>query len=160
MSHPSLGRPPSDASAGFPAAAAAIRGSAAELADRSLEIAIGVDPTLRDRYDEVGLRRLLRDAKMMIDRIALSLATGEPELTRTWAEAVAPMYRRRSVAMDDLVALAEGARRAMAASLAPRELGVLDASIDQAIATFRWHRRLAGDARKRNRLLAFLYKGA
>jgi hypothetical protein len=25
---------------------------------------------------------------------------------------------------------------------------------------FRWHRRIAGDARKRNRLLAAIYKGA
>ena len=160
MSHPSLGRPPSDASAGFPEAAATIRRSAGRLAARALEIAIADDPTLRRRYDEAGLRRLLHDAEVMIDRIALSLATVEPELTRTWADAVAPIYRRRSVPMDDLVALAEGARRAMAAALAPGELGVVDASVDAAIATFRWHRRLAGDARKRNRLLALLYKGA
>ena len=31
--------------------------------------------------------------------------------------------------------------------------------IDEAIAVFRWYRRLAGDARKRNPILAALYKG-
>jgi hypothetical protein len=36
----------------------------------------------------------------------------------------------------------------------------VDAAIDEAIKVFRWHRRLGGDARKRNALLSFLYKGA
>jgi hypothetical protein len=36
----------------------------------------------------------------------------------------------------------------------------LDAAIDEAITVFKWHRRLAGDARKRHPLLAFIYKGA
>ena len=39
-------------------------------------------------------------------------------------------------------------------------MAALDAAIDAAIAVFKWHRRLAGDARKRNPLLAFIYKGA
>ena len=34
-----------------------------------------------------------------------------------------------------------------------------DAPIDEAIAQFKWHRRLAGDARKRNAFLQFIYKG-
>ena len=33
------------------------------------------------------------------------------------------------------------------------------AAIDEAIAAYKWHRRLAGDARKRNALLQFIYKG-
>jgi hypothetical protein len=28
------------------------------------------------------------------------------------------------------------------------------------VAALRWHRRLAGDARKRNPVIAFIYKGA
>ena len=35
-----------------------------------------------------------------------------------------------------------------------------DAALDEAIAVFSWHRRLAGDARKRNPILAAIYKGA
>ncbi len=34
-----------------------------------------------------------------------------------------------------------------------------DATLDAAIKVYRWHRRLAGDARKRNALLQLLYKG-
>ena len=36
----------------------------------------------------------------------------------------------------------------------------MHAAIDAAIAVFKWNRRIAGDARKRNKLLQFLYKGA
>ena len=36
----------------------------------------------------------------------------------------------------------------------------MHAAIDAGIAQFRWNRRIAGDARKRNRLLEFIYKGA
>jgi hypothetical protein len=31
--------------------------------------------------------------------------------------------------------------------------------LDEAIAVYRWHRRIAGDARKRNALLQLIYKG-
>ena len=34
------------------------------------------------------------------------------------------------------------------------------AATDAAIAVFKWHRRLAGDARKRNPVIRFIYKGA
>ena len=36
---------------------------------------------------------------------------------------------------------------------------VSPAALDAAIAVFKWHRRLAGDARKRNALLQLIYKG-
>ena len=51
--------------------------------------------------------------------------------------------------MDDLVALCEGLRAAFPSVLAPGELPVAGAALDAAIAVYRWHRRLAGDARKR-----------
>jgi hypothetical protein len=41
-----------------------------------------------------------------------------------------------------------------------RALADAEAAIDDAIAQYRWHRRLAGDARKRNAFLQFIYKGA
>ena len=44
--------------------------------------------------------------------------------------------------------------------LAPAELAAASAALDQAIEAYRWHRRLAGDARKKNAFLQFLYKGA
>jgi hypothetical protein len=71
----------------------------------------------------------------------------------------APVYRRRRTPMDDLVALCEGLRVAFPSVLTPGELGVASESLDAAIAGYRWHRRLAGDARKKNALLQLLYKG-
>ena len=51
-------------------------------------------------------------------------------------------------------------RREWPAVLAPAERAPVDAALDAAIERFRWQRRIAGDARKRNRILQLLYKGA
>jgi hypothetical protein len=61
--------------------------------------------------------------------------------------------------MDDLIALCNGLRGALANALAPGELPVAGEALDEAVAVYKWHRRIAGDARKRNPLLQLLYKG-
>ena len=43
--------------------------------------------------------------------------------------------------------------------LAPGELPLASEALDEAIGRYRWHRRIAGDARKKNALLQLLYKG-
>jgi hypothetical protein len=48
---------------------------------------------------------------------------------------------------------------ALPAVISPKESVEADRAIDEAIAQYRWHRRLAGDARKRNAFLQLLYKG-
>jgi hypothetical protein len=58
-----------------------------------------------------------------------------------------------------MIALCNGLRTAFASVLAPGELPPASAALDEAIAVYRWHRRIAGDARKRNPILALLYKG-
>jgi len=160
VSHPSLGLPPRDLTAGSPEAAARMRSTAPRLAARALAVAMDADPTIRERYDEPGQRHLLRDAELLTERVALSLASGDPGPAAEYADMTAPVYRRRRVPMDDLVALCEGLRAALPGVLAPGELPSAGAALDGAIEVYRWHRRLAGDARKRNRLLQFLYKGA
>jgi hypothetical protein len=145
--------------AGFPAAADRIREAGARLGARALEVALQRDPTIRERLGETGLRALLRDTEVYVERIARSVASADPAQTREWADWVAPVYRRRRVPMDDLVTLSEGLRDALAAVLSPPEQVPADAALDAAIATFRWYRRIAGDARKRNPLLAAIYKG-
>ena len=145
--------------AGFAAAAERIRAARARIGTRALEVALQRDPSLRDRLGETGLRRLLRDTDVYAERIARAVASGDPGQVREWADWVAPVYRRRAVPMDDLVTLSEGMRSAVAAVLSPDEQVPADAALDEAIDTFRWYRRIAGDARKRNRLLAALYKG-
>ena len=73
---------------------------------------------------------------------------------------VAPVYRRRRVPLDDLIALCDGIRAVLPGVLTPDEQVPAGEALDEAIAVFKWHRRLAGDARKKNPILQFLYKGA
>lgn len=160
MSHPSLGLPPPDLAAGFPDAAERLRAARARVGARALEIAVDGDPTMRERYDEAGLRLLLRDAETFIERIALCVAGDDPHFAREWADWMAPVYRRRRVPMDDLVSLARGLSRAVSTVLSPEERRPAEAGIEAAIKVFRSYRRIAGDARKRNRILAAIYKGA
>ncbi|MBI2780190.1 MAG: hypothetical protein HYX55_00145 [Chloroflexi bacterium] len=160
MSHPSLGLPPLDLSAGDPAAAAALGSGGARLRARALAAALDIDPTLRDRHDDLVREALLADLQAFVDRLAVAVASGDPRAMATFADLVAVRYRKRKIAMDDVVTLCEGLRRAAAAAVQPDAQPAVDAAIDAGIAVFKWHRRLAGDARKRNPLLAFIYKGA
>ena len=45
-------------------------------------------------------------------------------------------------------------------AVTPDAMAAVDAALDATIKVLLWHRRLAGDARKRHPLLAFIYKGA
>ena len=160
MAHPSLGAPPPDLRAGHPAAAERLRAARGRIGARALEIALERDGSIMDRHGELGVRRLLRDTEPMIDRLAIALAANDVKAVAAWADWVAPLYRRRKVPMDDLVHLAEGLRLAAGSVLEPAELTVANEAIDEAIKVLRWNRRLAGDARRRNRILAAIYKGA
>ncbi len=122
-------------------------------------MAIDRDPTMRERYDEIGLRERLRDAELLAERIATSVAEDHPDVAGEYADWTSPVYRRKRVPLDDLINLCEGLRAAIASAVPPRMAAAADAPIDQAIAQFKWHRRLAGDARKRNAFLQFIYKG-
>lgn len=118
------------------------------------------DPSMAARHDEAGLRHLLRDASLLAERIASCLATGDPDSARGYAEWTAVVYRRRGMPMDDVIGLCEGLRGALPMILAPAEMAAAGEALDGAIAVYRWHRRIAGDARQKNALLQFLYKGA
>ena len=151
--------PPPDRTAGYPDAAARIRVDQARLAARALRVAMDADPTIETRYDEAGLRHLLRDVELLAERVAYCVEAGDPRPAHDYAEWTAPVYRRRRVPMDDLVALCDGLRAVFPSVLAPAELGSASEALDAAIKAYRWHRRIAGDARRRNPILAFLYKG-
>ena len=160
MSHPSLGLPPRDLTAGYPADAAAIRAASKRLAARSLERAIDDDPEFRARYSDLALRELLADTESLADYLATSVASNDPTVLGSLAEQLAPRYRKRSVPLDDVIALCEGLRIGAATAASPAARPAVDAAVDAAVAALRWHRRIAGDARKRNPFIAFIYKGA
>lgn len=126
---------------------------------RALAVAVERDPTLRERNDEAGLRGRLRDAELLADRLATCVAADDPTPLREYADWTSPVYRRKRVPLDDLIHLCEGLRSALPIALAPGELGPANTALDAAVAQYRWHRRLAGDARKRNALLQLIYKG-
>jgi len=136
-----------------------IEAAVPRLAAQALEVALDLDPTLRERNDETGLRARLHDAELLAERLALAVGIDDPAPLREYAKQVVPVYRRKRVPLDDLIRLCEGLRAALPSVLAAEELAPADAGLDGAIAVFRWHRRLAGDARKKNAFLQFLYKG-
>jgi hypothetical protein len=159
VSHPSLGNPPRSLRAGFPDAAARLRTSRAALAVRALEVAVDADPTMRTRYDEAGLRNLLRDAEVHVDRLALCVAGDDSYWLGHFADQAATVFRRRRVGMDDVVRLMEGLRAAARGVLTEDEMVPADAAIDEAVKVYRWYRRLSGDARRKNPILDAIYKG-
>lgn len=119
-----------------------------------------LDPTFADRHDELVRTALLSDLEAFVDRLTVAVGSGDPRAMASFADLVAVRYRKRRISMDDLVTLSEGLRRASAAVVEPAAQPAIDAAIDASNAVFRWHRRLAGDARKRHPLLNFIYKGA
>ena len=147
-------------SAGDRAAAAAIRSAGSRLSARALAAALDIDPTMKDRHDDLVREALLSDLQAFVDRLVVAVSSGDPRAMATFADLVAVRYRKRKVSMDDVVTLCEGLRRAACSVVDPSAQPGIDAAIDEAIAVFKWHRRLAGDARKRHPLLAFIYKGA
>jgi hypothetical protein len=160
VSHPSLGQPPRSLHAGFPEAAARLRSERGRLAARALEVAVDGDPTMHTRHTETSLRNLLKDAEVFIDRLALCVAGNDSHWLKEFADMSAPVFRRREVPLDDVIRLLEGIRAGARGVLSEAETVPADAALDEAVAVFRWYRRLAGDARKKNRLIAAIYKGA
>jgi hypothetical protein len=159
VSHPSLGLPPHSLLAGFPDAAARLRAARAPLAARALEVAVDADPTMRDRYDDLGLRNLLRDAEVHVDRLALCVAGNDSHWLGQFADMTATVFRRRGVPMDDVVRLMEGLRAASRGVLSADEQVPAEAALDEAVRVYRWYRRLSGDARKKNALVERIYRG-
>ena len=159
MSHPSLGLPPRSLQVGFPDAAARLRADRVRLAARALEIAADADPTLTARHDEAGLRNLLRDAEILVDRLALCVAGNDPHWLGEFAEQTVVPFRRRGVQMDDVIGLCEGIRSAARGVLDAEAMVPATVALDAAVKSYSWHRRLSGDGHKRNRLSETLYRG-
>jgi hypothetical protein len=129
------------------------------LASRALEIAADADPTMTSRYDEAGLRNLLRDAEVFVDRLALCVAADDPYFLEQFADQTATIFRRRHVGIDDVTRILEGLRSASRGILSPQEAAAADRGIDGGVQVYEWYRQIAGDARKKNPILQALYKG-
>lgn len=159
MSHPSLGLPPADPTAGRPAAAARLRRQRTTLADLALRSAVAADPTLETRYDAVVLRTLLRDYDRHIEQFALALETGEDRFVTDWAEWITPIYRRRRIPARDQRTLVAALRSAAAAVLAPDDAADVGELVAAWFRTLHFNQRLPGDHRG-NPVARFIFKGA
>lgn len=157
--HPNLGLAPIDLTAGYPAAAEKLRDNASRISAAALEAAAEADPTIRTRYDQVGLRRLLRDGELLVARLATCLASGEDGLLVEYAEWIGPICRRRGVPLGDMSALCAGIRGALEPDLTADEFAAAGRALDAAAARFKRNGRLAGDGHKRNSLLKWMYRG-
>ena len=160
MSHPLHGARPLDTSAGFPEAAAQISARWSEVADRGIIAAVEHNPELRDRVGDLGLRHLLRDAEVVLQKLCESLSVGSVAPLRNFTEHATATWRRRRISMDDVTDLYEGLRVAVASTITGEAAAFADSALTEGIAVLKWHRRLGGDERKRNRILKAIYKGA
>jgi hypothetical protein len=158
MSHPALGLPPADATAGRPDVAARLRG-AARLPVTALEAACRIDETLAERHDALMQRRLLRDYEQHIEQLARAIETAEDRFVVAWGESLVPIYRRRHVRMNDVVTLLRGLEEAAVALGPSADAPVIREPIDAWVERMRHHRRLPGD-HQGNKAVRFIWKGA
>jgi HPt (histidine-containing phosphotransfer) domain-containing protein len=158
MSHPALGLPPSDATAGHPEVAARLR-AADRLAVMALDAAYRIDGSLPERYDELMQRRLLRDYDRHIEQLARAIETGEDHFVVMYGETLVPAYRRRHVRMNDVVSLLQGLAEAAVAIGPSADAEIIRAPMDAWVERMRHHRRLPGD-HEGNAAVRFVWKGA
>jgi hypothetical protein len=159
MPHPSLGLPPHDTTAGLPEAAARLRANRTRLARLALAATVAHVADFEVRYDDLALRRFLRDYDRHIEQLARALETGEDGYVTNYGEWLVPLYRRRRVPMSDLMALLAGLQQAAASVLTPAENEAAAEMLRRWADRLRHHARLAGD-HKGNALLRFFWKGA
>ena len=159
MTHPSLGLPPADTTAGQPAAAARLRADRDRLARLSLENTVRLAPGFDERYDEAALRLFLRDYGQHVEQLARAIETDRPGYVADYAEWLVPIYRRRRVPMNDVIALLAGLRQAVATVLSPDENTAAGELFEAWRERLRHHGRLAGD-HKGNSVVRFFWKGA
>ena len=157
--HPNLGLAPISMTAGFTEAAEKLRRDSLKIAARALVAATEADPTIKERYSDVGLRRLVRDSEVLTERLAMCLASDNPRWLGGFAEWVGPIYRRRGVTLLDLAALCSGIREAIEPDLSADELGSAARALEAATTVFRRNSRLAGDRHKRSALWKWMYRG-
>ncbi len=159
MSHPSLGQAPRSLEAGYPAAAARLREQRSSIAARALEVAVDADPSIRRRYSRVALRGLLSDTEVLVDRLALCVASDDAFFLAEFADQSATVFRRKKVAVMDVMALLEGIRASARGVLTEDEVASADRGIDAAVAVYKRYHHIRGDARPWNPVTSKLYKG-
>jgi hypothetical protein len=157
--HPNLGLAPFDMKSGFVDAAARVRARKTAIATQALEGAAQADPSFRTRYDDAGLRRLIHDGELLVERLATSLAADDVRWIAEYCEWVVPIYRRKRIPLADLASITQAAIDVVAPDLNETELAAATRALDAADVVLRRNGRVAGDRHKRRPLLRWLYRG-
>jgi hypothetical protein len=157
--HPNMGLAPIDMTAGFPAAAGTLNRDRTAIAGAALEAAMAADPELRGRFDAPDLGRFRHDTEVLVERLAMCVASNDSRFLAEYAEWVGLYFRRQGVSQWDVVRVCEGIREVVGARLTAEESAVASRSLDAAIAVFQKNGRTGGDTHQRNALLKWLYRG-
>lgn len=139
--------------------AARLRGAAGRLPALALAAAMRIDPSLRDRYDDLALRRFLRDYAGHIESLARAVASGEDRTVAAYAETLVPIYRRQHVRMNDVVTLVRGLEEATLGISPATDADAIRRPLEAWVERLRRHRRLPGD-HAGNGPTRFIWKGA
>jgi hypothetical protein len=159
MSHPSLGLPPPDTTAGDPEAAARLREQRRSLGRLALERALQLDPSLATRYDEYALRRFLRDYEQHIRQMARAIETADDYYVTQYGEWLVPIFRRREVPMRDFGTMVRALGDVCASVLTPDDAKLVGDLVLRWLARLKFHARLPGD-HAGNPIVRFFWKGA
>ena len=116
-------------------------------------------PKSGNTWFRVFLTNLLRDAEVLLERLALCVAGDDSHWLSEFADQSATVFRRRKVPMDDVIAVCEGLRAAVRSVLSDEEMAPATSALDAAVKVFRRTRGIAGDARKQNKTVTDIYKG-
>jgi hypothetical protein len=139
--------------------AARLRGAAGRLPALALAAALHTDPTLRDHYDDLAMRRFLRDYDGHIERLARAVASGDDRHVAVYAETLLPIYRRQRVPMNDVVSLVRGLEEASIGLIPAADADAIRRPMAAWVQRLRHHRRLPGD-HTGNGVARFIWKGA
>jgi hypothetical protein len=159
MPHPALGLPPTEPVADASNVATRLRAAVDRLPALSLAAAVRIDPSIRERHDDLAMRLFLRDYERHVEQLSRAVESGDDCHVEVYAETLVPIYRRRRVPMNDVVTLVRGLEEA-AISLSPAaEADAIRRAVAAWVGCLRHHRRLPGD-HVGNRVARFIWKGA
>ncbi len=157
--HPNLGVAPLDLTAGYPAAAATLRRDKEAIARVALTTLADKDPEFGARFVGPMQVELLRDAEVLIERLALSVTSNDPRPMAEYAEWIGPVFRRKRVSLWELASMCAAIRDNVVSRLDPDAAASAVTALDGAIAVLRKNGRVGGDGHKRNPLLRWFYRG-
>ena len=125
----------------------------------ALERSLQLDPSLATRYDELELRRFLRDYEQHIRQMARALETANDYYVTQYAEWLVPIYRRREVPMRDFATMVRALADVCGSVLDADDAKLVGDLVVRWLGRLKFHAHLPGD-HAGNPIVRFFWKGA